>query len=57
MKNVDKIILPSELGWKKSIKAITLHMKMTARKFKVPDINSKPKVTVIAIWAKLIEEG
>lgn len=42
---------------KKSIKAITLHMKMTARLFSVPDINSKPKVTVIPIRARLIEEG
>lgn len=32
-------------------------MKMTARLFSVPDINSKPKVTVIAIRARLIEEG
>lgn len=32
-------------------------MKMTARLFSVPDIKSKPKLTVIAIRARLIEEG
>lgn len=30
---------------------------MTARVFKVPDINSKPRVTVAAIWVSVIEEG
>lgn len=30
---------------------------MTARVFKLPDINSKPKVTVAAIWVSVIEEG
>lgn len=30
---------------------------MTARVFKVPDINSKPKVTVAAIWVSVIEYG
>lgn len=29
---------------------------MTARVFKVPDINSKPKVTVAAIWVSVIED-
>lgn len=30
---------------------------MTARVFKLPDINSKPKATVTAIWVSVIEEG
>lgn len=57
MKNVDKIILFFELGWKKLIKVIILYMKMIVRKFKVLDINSKFKVIVIVIWVRLIEEG
>lgn len=57
MKNVDKIILFFELGWKKLIKVIILYMKMIVRWFKVLDINSKFKVIVIVIWVRLIEEG